>query len=140
MKRPALSLAWMSVLAVSVLAVGASSPFGGRGRRSPTAPPASRLARRAGQWLDPGRFAVTGREADRGAFKTPTLREIGLTAPYMHDGSIPTLEQVIDFYDRGGNPNPHLDPELRSLHLTAEEKQDLAELLRNLSGTVGQAR
>ncbi len=98
------------------------------------------VAWRGGQWLDPGRFAVTGREADRGAFKTPTLREIALTAPYMHDGSIPALEQVIDFYDRGGNPNPHLDPELRSLHLTAEEKQDLAELLRNLSGTVGQAR
>ena len=59
-----------------------------------------------GELLDPGRFAVTGKEADRGAFKTPTLREVALTAPYMHDGSIATLENVIEFYTRGGNPQP----------------------------------
>ena len=68
-----------------------------------------------GELLDPGRFAVTGKEADRGAFKTPTLREVAHTAPYMHDGSLETLEEVIDFYDDGGRKNPYLDPEIRQL-------------------------
>lgn len=94
------------------------------------------VAWREGRLLDSGRSAVTGKETDRGAFKTPTLREVALTAPYMHDGSIPTLEEVIEFYDRGGNPNPYLDPELRPLRLTVEEKQALLALLRSLSGTV----
>jgi len=98
------------------------------------------LAWRDGQWLDPGRFAVTGKETDRGAFKTPTLREIARTAPYMHDGSLATLEEVIEFYDRGGNANPYRDPELRPLHLNAEEKQALATFLRALSGTVSEGR
>ena len=94
------------------------------------------VAWRDGQWLDPGRFAVTDKEADRGAFKTPTLREIARTAPYMHDGSIATLEQVIEFYNRGGNANPYRDPELRPLHLSEEEKRALAAFLRSLSGTL----
>lgn len=85
---------------------------------------------------DPGRFAVTGKEAERGAFKTPTLREVARTAPYMHDGSLQTLEEVIEFYHRGGNPNPHLDPELRPLRLTPEEKQALLAFLQSLSGTI----
>ena len=89
-----------------------------------------------GELLDPGRFAVTGKEADRGAFKTPTLREVALTAPYMHDGSIATLENVIEFYTRGGNPNPHLDEELRPLRLTAEEKEALLDFLKSLSGEI----
>jgi cytochrome c peroxidase len=64
-----------------------------------------------------------------GSFKTPTLREIARSAPYMHDGSLATLHEVIEYYDRGGNKNPHLDPEIRSLGLTAVEKGDLLDLL-----------
>ena len=94
------------------------------------------IAWRDGKLLDPGRFALTGKEADRGAFKTPTLREVARTAPYMHDGSLATLEEVVEFYNRGGNTNPHLDPELRPLQLTPEEKQALAAFLRSLSGTI----
>ena len=94
------------------------------------------VAWREGQLLDPGRFAITGHDADRGAFKTPTLREIASTAPYMHDGTLTTLEEVIEFYDRGGNANPHRDPELHPLRLSADEKQTLAAFLRALSGTV----
>ena len=94
------------------------------------------VAWRDSKWLDEGRYAVTKRDADRGAFKTPTLRELARTAPYMHDGSIATLEKVIEFYNRGGNKNPHLDPELRPLCLTAEEKQALLCFLKALSGTI----
>jgi cytochrome c peroxidase len=94
------------------------------------------VAFRDGQWLDPGRLGVTGQEEDRGAFKTPTLREVARTAPYMHDGSLATLEEVIDFYDGGGNANPHLDPELRPLRLSVEEKKALVAFLHALSGTV----
>ena len=89
--------------------------------------------------LDSGRFAVTGKESARGAFKTPTLREVARTAPYMHDGSLATLEEVIEFYDRGGNPNPYLDPELHPLKLTPEEKLALVAFLKALSGTVHEA-
>ena len=66
-----------------------------------------------------------GIAADRGAFKTPTLRGISGTAPYMHDGSLLTLREVVDYYDRGGNVNPALDAELRPLRLTGEEKNEL---------------
>jgi cytochrome c peroxidase len=86
--------------------------------------------------VDEGRGAITGLEIDRGAFKTPTLREIARTAPYMHDGSVATLHEVIDFYAAGGRPNPWLDPEIRPLHLSAQDKTDLVELLRSLSGSV----
>ena len=79
---------------------------------------------------------VTGKEENRGAFKTPTLREVSRTAPYMHDGSIATLEHVIEFYNRGGNPNPYLDSELRRLNLTPTEKQVLVIFLHALSGRV----
>ena len=94
------------------------------------------VAWREGVLLDPGRFAVTGKEEDRGAFKTPTLREITKTAPYMHDGSLATLEEVIEFYDRGGNPNPYLDAELRPLHLSDEQKQAVVAFLQALSGFI----
>ena len=94
------------------------------------------IAWREAKLLDPGRFAVTGKEKDRGAFKTPTLREITKTAPYMHDGSLADLEEVIEFYNRGGNPNPHLDPELRPLDLTAEEIKSLLAFLRALNGDI----
>jgi cytochrome c peroxidase len=85
---------------------------------------------------DLGRFAVTGDDADRGAFKTPMLRDVTLTAPYMHDGSQATLEEVIDFYNRGGEPNPWLDPKIRPLGLTAQEAADLAAFLRALDGEI----
>ena len=94
------------------------------------------VAFRDGELADLGRFVVTGDDDDRGAFKTPTLREVARTAPYMHDGSIATLEDVIEFYDRGGNANPYLDPDIRPLNLTVEEKAALVAFLRSLSGTV----
>jgi cytochrome c peroxidase len=75
--------------------------------------------------------------ADRsGRFKTPSLRDAARTPPYMHDGSIATLEEVVDFYDNGGKPNPHLDPDLRPLQLTAGEKASLVAFLRALNGRV----
>ena len=83
---------------------------------------------------DLGRFRVTGVERDRGAFKTPTLREIGRTAPYMHDGSLKTIREVIDFYDRGGEPNRWLDRSMQPLHLSANEKVMLQEFLLSLEG------
>jgi cytochrome c peroxidase len=94
------------------------------------------VAWRNGVWLDAGRVAVTGNEADRGAFKTPTLRDVARTAPYMHDGSIMTLDAVVEFYDRGGNGNPNLDTELRPLGLTSQEKQELLAFLGAISGSV----
>lgn len=96
------------------------------------------VAWRNGALLDLGRFVVSGNDADRGAFKTPTLREVARTAPYMHDGSLTTLEDVIELYDRGGNPNPHLDPELHLLRLSPEEKQALVAFLKSLTGTVAE--
>ena len=89
-----------------------------------------------GGFRDDGRFAVTGRLEDRGAFKTPTLRDVARTAPYMHDGSLATLGEVVEFYNDGGRSNPLLDPELRPLRLTAREKRQLVAFLQALSGTV----
>ncbi|MCS7025801.1 MAG: cytochrome-c peroxidase [Bryobacteraceae bacterium] len=91
---------------------------------------------RDGRWLDQGRAGITGRAEDRGAFKTPGLREVARTAPYMHDGSLKTLEEVIDFYDQGGRENPNLDTEIRKLGLTLEEKRALVAFLHSLSGKV----
>ena len=85
---------------------------------------------------DEGRAVVTGRAEDRGAFKTPTLREVEHSAPYMHDGSLASLAEVVDYYDRGGNQHALLDQELRPLGLTPLEKNALVEFLRSLSGTV----
>jgi cytochrome c peroxidase len=90
------------------------------------------VAWRDGELADPG--------AGEGKFKTPTLREVARTAPYMHDGSIASLEEVIDFYDRGGRPNPHLDAEIRPLRLTSEEKKALAASLRSLTGVLREGR
>jgi cytochrome c peroxidase len=81
---------------------------------------------------DLGRHAVTGKDADRGKFKTPTLRGVGLTAPYMHDGSLRSLEEVVEFYDRGGGANPNLDPAVRPLGLTGDERRDLVAFLKAL--------
>ncbi|HUF46514.1 MAG TPA: hypothetical protein VMM93_01800, partial [Vicinamibacterales bacterium] len=88
-----------------------------------------------GHFLDDGRSLVTGRDADRGSFRTPTLREVARSAPYMHDGSLATLEDVVDFYDRGGRPNPYLDVDIRPIGLTADEKTALVAFLRALNGT-----
>jgi cytochrome c peroxidase len=85
---------------------------------------------------DLGRFDVTKTDADRGKFKTPTLRNIVQTGPYMHDGSEATLRDVIDFYDRGGIANPNRSPEVKPLKLTEQEKRDLVAFLESLTGTV----
>jgi cytochrome c peroxidase len=87
----------------------------------------------AGQRVDPGRADVTGRSSDYSGFKTPSLRDVALTAPYMHDGSIATLEQVINFYNRGGRTRAHLDPAMRPLDLSAVEKRALVAFLRALT-------
>lgn len=89
---------------------------------------------------DLGRYRVTSGEEDKGRFKTPTLREITYTAPYMHDGSARTLEEVIDFYNKGGIKNPQLDQEVKPLNLTNEEKADLVAFLKSLNGEGWQAR
>jgi cytochrome c peroxidase len=94
----------------------------------------------AGRYLDDGHSAVSGKEKDRGRFKTPTLREVDRTSPYMHDGSKATLEDVVNFYDDGGRPNPNLDIEIRPLGLTVEEKRALVSFLRSLSGQVREGR
>ena len=83
---------------------------------------------------DLGRFAVSRAEKDRGAFKTPTLRSITETAPYMHDGAFKTLEEVVEFMDQGGGSNPNLSPLVKPLSLTAEEKSDLVAFLKALAG------
>ena len=83
---------------------------------------------------------MTGRAADRGLFKTPTLREVARTSPYMHDGSKRTLDEVIDFYNDGGRPNPNLDPQIRSLTLSVEEKRALVAFLRGLTGRLREGR
>jgi len=83
---------------------------------------------------DVGRYAVTKDPRDWGAFKTPTLREIEHTAPYMHDGSLQTLEEVVDFYDKGGIKNKNLDEKIKPLHLADQDKKDLVAFLKALSG------
>jgi len=83
---------------------------------------------------DLGRYDLTQDDLDRGAFKTPTLREIAMTAPYMHDGSEKTLSDVINFYDQGGIPNPHLSTDIKKLNLSEQEKADLVEFLKSLTG------
>jgi cytochrome c peroxidase len=79
---------------------------------------------------DLGREAVSKQLGDRGSFKTPTLREIARTAPYMHDGSLPTLEAVVDHYAKGGIANPQLDEEIYELKLSPQEKADLVAFLK----------
>lgn len=89
---------------------------------------------------DEGRFAVTQQESDRSAFKTPGLYNVALHAPYMHDGSLATLEAVIDYYDRGGNDKKGKSPFLLKIGLTSEEKQDLLAFLKTLNGSVAAAK
>lgn len=86
------------------------------------------------QFLDVGRFAVTGNISDLGAFKTPGLRDVAKHAPYMHDGSIQTLREVVQLYNRGGESNPHLSAKIEPLNLTEEEIEALVALMQALDG------
>ena len=83
---------------------------------------------------DVGRYEVTLDPADRWKYRTPSLRNVALTAPYMHDGSLATLAEVIDYYDRGGSPHELLDQRIRPLGLGPDEKQELAAFLESLTG------
>ena len=88
-----------------------------------------------GNITDPGLFAVTHNEADRGKFKTPCLRNVANIAPYLHDGSLADLKQVVDFYIGAGNSNPNLDKEIHVLDfLTGQERADLQAFLNSLTG------
>jgi cytochrome c peroxidase len=85
---------------------------------------------------DLGRYDISKLDGHQSAFKTPTLREVANTAPYMHDGSLKTLEEVVAFYNQGGRLNPSLSPKIKPLGLTAQEQKDLIEFLKALSGEV----
>ena len=86
------------------------------------------------RYADQGRATITGRPGDRGAFKTPTLRDVARHAPYMHDGSLPTLREVVLFYARGGVRNPHLDTQVRPLHISPDDVDALVDFLCALNG------
>jgi cytochrome c peroxidase len=88
-----------------------------------------------GQYADVGRYGVTKDPKDMGAFKTPTIRQVAVTAPYLHDGSEKTLLDVIDLYDRGGIRNPNLDRAVVPLNLTDREKRDLVAFMEALTGS-----
>lgn len=83
---------------------------------------------------DTGRFAVTGREEDRDAYKTPTLRNIAQTPPYMHAGQLETLEEVVAWFNQPKAATPHVSPLLRPLGLSSGDQRDLVEFLRSLTG------
>ena len=83
---------------------------------------------------DLGRYLVTKDERDKGAFKTPTVRDLSKTAPYMHDGSMKTLEEVLEFYNKGGETNPWLDDKVTPLNLTQQEIEDIIAFLHALEG------
>jgi cytochrome c peroxidase len=89
---------------------------------------------------DLGRFDQTKADKDRGAFKTPTVRNVSLTGPYMHDGSQKTLEEVVEWYDKGGHANPHLSDKIKKLGLTAQEKADLVAYMQALTGEFPKVR
>lgn len=84
---------------------------------------------------DLGRYEATGRSEDRWLFRVPSLRNVALTAPYMHDGSLPDLTAVIAWYDQGGISHPGLDPRIRPLGLSSQEMSDLESFLRSLTGS-----
>jgi cytochrome c peroxidase len=83
---------------------------------------------------DLGRFSVTRESPDKGRFRTPSLRNVSLTAPYMHDGSMRTLRDVLDFYERGGFANPFLDEKVKPLPMSAADKSDVIAFLESLAG------
>ena len=88
----------------------------------------------AQEFTDKGRYLVTEKDEDRGAFKTPTVRDVALHAPYMHDGSVSTLRAVVLHYDTGGPPNPYLDPKMEPLDLTDAEIDALVQFMEALTG------
>jgi cytochrome c peroxidase len=83
---------------------------------------------------DLGLFVISEDEKHKGAFKTPTVRNVELTAPYMHDGSQKTLEEVVEWYDKGGHPNPNLSDKIKKLNLTDQEKADLVAFMKACTG------
>ena len=83
---------------------------------------------------DLGLYYTTKREEDKGKFRTPSLREVELTRPYMHNGAFKTLEEVVEFYNRGGGDDPAKDPQLRPLGLTEQEITNLVEFMLGLTG------
>jgi cytochrome c peroxidase len=85
---------------------------------------------------DLGRFTVTKVETHKGAFKTPMLRDVAQRPPYMHDGTLKSLADVVAFYNRGGTPNPWLSSAIQPLNLTAAEQGDLVSFLEALTGVV----
>jgi len=88
-----------------------------------------------GQISDQGRYEVTKQDKDRGAFRTPSLRNVSRTGPYMHDGSLKTLKEVVDYYIGAGNSNPYLDKQIRVLDfLSGQERADLEVFLEALTG------
>ena len=91
-----------------------------------------------GKFADIGRYEISPVGAkdpsEMGAFKTPTIRDIARTAPYMHDGSQKTLMDVVEHYDKGGIANPYLDPDMKVLNLTPQEKADLVAFMEALNG------
>lgn len=89
---------------------------------------------KAGKMADVGRYEVSKKDEDMGAFKTPGLREVTKHAPYMHDGSIKTLREVVEHYNKGGHPNPHLSPKIRKLNLTDDEIDAIVEFMKSLDG------
>jgi cytochrome c peroxidase len=88
---------------------------------------------------DSGRLEVTGRPEDLWRYRTPSLRNVALTAPYMHDGSLPTLEAVVRWYDEGGAPSPGLDARIRPLGLDDDEVDAIVAFLESLTGDNVQA-
>ena len=89
---------------------------------------------------DLGRFEVSKDEKDKGAFKTPTVRNVALTAPYMHDGSQKTLEEVVEWYAKGGHPNPTLSDKVKKLDLNDQDKKDLVAFMQALTGDFPKVR
>ncbi len=85
---------------------------------------------------DLGRYEITKIDYDKRTFKTPTLRNVALTAPYMHDGSLSTLEEVVRFYNDGGSDDPLLSPLMGSLNLSKNDIKDIVEFLRALNGNL----
>ena len=88
----------------------------------------------AGDFSDVGRYHETKIATDTGAFLTPTLRNVARTGPYMHDGHMKTLQEVVDFYAGQGNSNPYLDPEMKRIHLSGQDRADLVQFLEGLTG------
>jgi cytochrome c peroxidase len=87
-----------------------------------------------GEFIDRGRFEVTKRDSDKGAFKTPTLRNVAISGPYMHDGKLKTLKDVVDFYAGKGNSNPYLDKRISAIQLSGRDRADLVEFMKSLTG------